>query len=131
MELEIKRTDKNERRTIGRVYIDGRWLCYSLEDAVRKEKIPGKTAIPAGRYKVTVSYSPKFKRLLPLLHNVPGFEGVRIHSGNKASDTEGCILLGLYRNEDMVLDSRLAFDEFMRRIQDVYEEGEDIWLQIG
>lgn len=80
---------------IGELTIDGVHQCFTLEDKVREKKIFGKTAIPPGRYEVTVSFSNHFQKKLPLLMNVPNFEGVRIHSGNTAKDTEGCILVGM------------------------------------
>ena len=94
--VEIKRTFKGAEYTIGKLYIDGAYFCDTLEDTVRTgEKIAGKTAIPAGTYKVKMTWSPRFKRYLPEILNVPNFSGVRIHAGNSALDTEGCVLLGL------------------------------------
>lgn len=89
------------------------FTCYTLEDAVREEKIPGKTAIPPGVYEVVVNYSNRFKKMLPLLINVPNFSGVRIHSGNVAQDSSGCILLGLSKAVDGVYESRKAMAVFM------------------
>jgi hypothetical protein len=92
--------------------VDGHFFGFTLEDEVRSgQKVPGKTAIPAGRYKVVVTHSPKFKKKLPLLLDVPGFEGIRIHAGNKIEDTDGCILVGFQRAMDpepMVFESRVA-----------------------
>ena len=92
MELRVERTDFSETSTIGKLYVDDQFECYTLEDKVRPVKIKGKTAIPAGRYEVIVNFSQRFGRMLPLFLNVPNFEGVRIHPGNTAADTEGCIL---------------------------------------
>ena len=89
MELSLKRLWLSETTTVGTLAIDGTFECYTLEDKVREKKIKGITAIPAGRYKVIITESPRFKRPLPLQLNVPGFEGVRIHPGNDAGDTEG------------------------------------------
>ena len=96
MLITIDRLYLRTSYAIGKLYIDGEYLCNTLEDEVRPEgiKINGKTAIPYGVYEVTMTYSPKFDRAMPLILNVPNFEGVRIHSGNTASDTEGCILVG-------------------------------------
>jgi len=108
-ELFLRRLDATAARTIGELFIDGVRLCYTLEDAIREgPKVPGQTAIPAGRYEVRVTYSPRFKTVLPLLVDVPGFEGIRFHAGNTAGDTEGCILVGLARDEDRIVQSRLA-----------------------
>ena len=82
MKLLLKRIAQKPNYTIGRLYIDGQYFCDTLEDAVREKKIAGKTAIPEGTYEVIVNRSPKFKRDLPLLIDVPNFEGIRIHRGN-------------------------------------------------
>ena len=108
-ELHLRRVDATSIRTIGELSVDGTWLCYTLEDAIREgPKVPGETAIPAGRYQIRVTYSQRFKAVLPLLVDVPGFEGIRIHAGNTAEDTEGCILVGMIRDQHRVLQSRLA-----------------------
>lgn len=107
MELTLKRDILADGYTLGLLSVDGKHYCYTVEDKVREGvKIPGKTAIPYGRYKVIVNMSNRFKKLMPLLIDVPGFEGVRIHSGNTAEDTEGCIIVGRIRTEKGVRDSR-------------------------
>ena len=95
MKIEVIHTRQEVDATTGELYVDGKFVCYTLEDAIRKEKIKGVTAIPAGTYDVIINMSTRFKRLMPLLLNVPDFEGVRIHPGNTAEDTEGCIRVGL------------------------------------
>lgn len=102
MNLELKRLKFGEDYTIGRLTLDGRFLCYTLEDKVREVagqpveswKKQNETAIPTGVYPVIITMSTRFKIRLPLLMNVPGFSGVRIHTGNSSKDTEGCILVG-------------------------------------
>jgi hypothetical protein len=86
MQINVRRTFKGQEYTIGKLYIDGHYLCDTLEDTVRPAgiKIAGKTAIPAGTYKVKKTMSPRFKKVLPEILNVPGFSGVRIHAGNYA-----------------------------------------------
>lgn len=121
-----------DRSTIGELYLDGAEArqCYTLEDSVRQEpKIPGETAIPAGRYQVLVTHSARFKRPLPLLVNVPGFEGIRIHPGNAPCDTEGCILVGQTMAPDRVLRSRAAFEVLFPRIEAAVAQG-PVWLTI-
>jgi len=110
MELTLIRFDLDASRTIGRLYVDKASYCYTLEDTVRMDgvKVPGKTAIPTGRYAIAVTYSPRFKVVLPILLNVPGFDGIRIHAGNSAGDTEGCILVGHNLEGDYITSSRMA-----------------------
>jgi len=119
MELTIDRFLIGEKRTIGHLGIDGERLCYTLEDRVRPDgvKIPGETAIPAGRYAMTMTYSPRFKVVLPLLLNVPGFEGIRIHAGNTERDTEGCILVGYNLDGDYISSSRLALAALIDKLR--------------
>jgi hypothetical protein len=123
-ELLLQRLDANEKRVIGELFIDGESYCYTVEDAIRKVKLEGKTAIPRGLYEVVLTRSPRAARgglwtpwpdfALPLLVNVPGFEGIRVHSGNTAEDTEGCIIVGLDRLPNGVGNSRAA----LRRLVD-------------
>lgn len=117
MQITIKRIYKTDTSTIGELLIDGVWECFTLEDVERKVKVKGETAIPKGTYKVIINESNRFKRLLPLLLNVPDFEGVRIHSGNTNHDTEGCILVGKTMNKNYIGDSRKAFDKLFKKMQ--------------
>ena len=117
MIIEVKRKVFTDLSTIGEMFIDGVFFCYTLEDKVREVKIKGITAIPAGSYDVILSVSNRFKKLMPLLLNVPGFEGVRIHSGNKHEDTEGCILVGLTKSVNFISQSKLAFDKLITVLQ--------------
>jgi len=96
MKLHLKRIALKETYTIGKLYVDDVFLCNSLEDKVRPqgEKVFGETAIPAGTYSVIYNYSPRFKRKLPRLLNVPMFDGILIHNGSNASHSHGCILVG-------------------------------------
>lgn len=120
--VEVKRTFKGTEYTIGKLYIDGAYFCDTMEDTVRTgEKIAGKTAIPAGTYKVKMTWSPRFKRYLPEILNVPNFTGVRIHAGNSALDTEGCILLGLNKVKARVVCSKNAVEFFIDRTPEEYE----------
>lgn len=132
MNLELKRDWCGETCTEGQLYDGKDFLAYTLEDVVRGagEKIKGDTAIPAGRYQVVITHSPRFKRDLPLLLKVPNFEGIRIHPGNTANDTEGCILVGRKRIPGAVQESRLAFEPLFKRIQDAIENMEGCWITI-
>ena len=128
MNLTLNRIFKGSDYTIGKLYIDGQYFCDTLEDPIRTlpascrntskgipctcpEKVYAGTAIPAGTYRITLEHSPRFKRVLPYLHNVPHFLGVLIHSGNGPGDTAGCILVGRNKTKGKVLESRAVSDK--------------------
>ena len=117
MVITVKRLYKTDNSTIGELLIDGIFECFTLEDKERPVKIKGETAIPKGTYRVIINESNRFKRLLPLLIDVPNFEGVRIHAGNSNHDTEGCILVGQTRNKNYIGQSRKAFDKLFKKMQ--------------
>lgn len=119
MNLLLKREIKTIDFTLGTLFIDGVEFCKTVEDMERMpgDKVFGKTAIPKGEYKVIVNHSEHFNKDLPLLLNVPNFEGVRIHSGNSANDSEGCIILGMVRTINGVGMSRVAMSKFMDKIK--------------
>ena len=120
MTLVLARADCTSERTIGGLFVDGRFRFYTLEDAVRSgEKIPGQTAIPAGHYRVSLTFSQRFQRMLPLLEDVPNFTGIRIHAGNTDQDTAGCILIGWDRQADALVESRAALDALMAKLHGV------------
>ena len=125
MNLTLYRKWFTDISTTGVLFIDGEFFCYTLEDVVREQKIYGKTAIPYGKYDVVITYSPRFKQNMPLLVNVPNFEGVRIHAGNTANDTEGCILVGKSKGQDFIGGSRKTYEELMERIK-----GQKLTLEI-
>jgi hypothetical protein len=127
MELTLARKTLTEKSTIGQLFINGNLFCYTMEDCVRDVKVPGETAIPYGVYEVITNYSNRFKKVMPLLLNVPGFEGVRIHSGNTAEDTEGCILVGEKSHiENFIGNSKVTYDKFMPFLKAGIEEGKVI-----
>jgi len=126
MKLLLKRLHKTENSTIGELYVDGKFECYTLEDKEREVKIKCETAIPKGEYKVIINLSNRFKILLPLLISVPNFEGVRIHPGNTNHDTEGCILVGTTRSKDFIGNSRIAFKKLFEKMK----KAKDITLTI-
>ena len=130
--ITVRRKWYTDKSTIGELTFDD-FKCFTLEDTVRKDgiKVYGKTAIQGGRYEVVLTYSERFKKFMPLLLNVPKFEGIRIHSGNKPEDTEGCILVGLVRppdQKDLILDSRAAFSLLMAKLEPASKVGK---IQIG
>lgn len=130
MELLLQRIAKKSDYTVGRLFVDGRYFSDTLEDCVREPgvKIPGETAIPAGRYRVIVNVSPKFGRELPRLLDVPGFEGILIHRGNSARDSAGCVLLGENREKGRVVNSTPYELRLTRLIKDAIEKGEEVWI---
>jgi len=131
MEILLERVEKKPGYTIGSISVDGDWECWCIEDEVRDgPKVPGKTAIPAGKYFIQVTMSARFKKPLPLLLAVPNFEGVRIHPGNTAADTEGCILPGSDRYAASVGRSRVAFDALFVKIKEAIAKGERVSIEI-
>ena len=138
MKLRLIRRWFTDKSTIGELMLDGVTFCYTLEDKVREVagepvatwKIAKATAIPVGTYEVEVTLSARFKRRLPLLLDVPGFVGVRIHPGNTDKDTEGCILVGESRGQDSISDSRLAFARLFTHLDDARERKDTVYLTI-
>lgn len=152
MELKLKRIAKKSTYTIGRLYIDDVYFCDTLEDAdrglrqedgeyeCRRKKIKGATAIPTGRYRVSLGiYSIRFGKqekykfcdgFLPRLVDVPAYEGVLIHIGNTEKDTEGCILVGRNTVVGMVTKSRETFEALYGRLRAAKKRGEEIWITI-
>lgn len=139
MKLHLERVQLDPDVTIGELSIDGERFCWVCEDAVRGDgvattvdqwKIKGKTAIPYGSYQVIVTMSARFGKLLPLLVDVPGFEGIRIHPGNTAADTEGCLLPGRDRLPKGVGKSGLAFADLMDHINEARRRGEPVSIDV-
>ena len=116
MKLELKRIAYKETYTIGKLYIDGIYFCDTLENKVRAIKIKDKTAIPCGTYKVQITYSNRFKKMMPLLLNVPGFDGIRIHSGNTSEDTSGCVLVGQNKVKGKLVNSKMIYEMLMVKL---------------
>lgn len=134
MELKLNRIFLGSSATIGELLVNDKYLCDTLEDRVRPEgeKVYGKTAIPEGTYEVKLTHSPRFKKILPEILNVPNFSGIRIHTGNSSKDTEGCILVGTWdgEKEDWVGNSRIAFDELMSLLEEATNNKEKITITV-
>ena len=121
MKIKVDRIYKGESYTIGKMYLNGEYFCDTLEDAIRPVKIPNETAIPAGTYKVEVTYSPRFKRNLPLLVDVPNYTGIRIHNGSNKDHTSGCILVGFNTSKGILSDSRKTSDKLTEKLKSLSE----------
>ena len=121
MKIKVDRIYKGESYTIGKMYLNGEYFCDTLEDAIRPVKIPNETAIPAGIYKVEVTYSPRFKRNLPLLVDVPNYTGIRIHEGSNKDHTSGCILVGFNTSKGILSDSRKTSDQLTEKLKSLSE----------
>ncbi len=139
MHIDIQRIAKQSDYTIGHLSIDGEYLCDTLEPTdrgltqemskydIKQSKVAGHTAIPTGTYRVLITKSLKFRRWLPLVWDVPGFEGIRIHVGNYPQDTQGCILVGWNRYRGCVVNSRSALQLLMERLTDgIRRDGETV-----
>lgn len=135
MELKLNRIFLGSSATIGELYIDKKYIADTLEDRVRPEgeKVYGKTAIPEGVYKVVLSYSQRFKKILPEILNVPNFTGIRIHCGNSSADSSGCVLIGTWdgEKEDWISNSKVAFNKLMSLLQKAADNKEKITITIN
>ena len=141
MELELTRKTRSDSSTIGELSVNGQFECFILEDKERglrsdmalselmSKKVPGQMAVPEGRYEVVITSSDRFQRMLPLLMDVPAYAGIRIHPGNTAADTEGCLLLGTTKGTDMVSNSRAAFTALFDKLKAAVEK-EKIFITI-
>lgn len=134
MRLTLIRKWNKKDYCIGDLYIDGVWFSNVLEDTDRglddkmseaeilKKKVKGQTAIPSGVYPVYITWSPKYKKPMPLIENVKGYSGIRIHSGNSAKDTEGCLLVGKNKEVGKVLESRKTYNELFNILNTTNEK---------
>jgi len=128
MKLKVVRETKNDVCTIGSLFINDVFFCYTLEDKdrglkqsdsllfIQAKKIFGLTAIPSGFYKLTVNQSPKFKRMLPRILDIKGFDGVLLHRGNSANDSLGCILIGYKKGDNSIFESTKAETDLVNRL---------------
>lgn len=142
LDLTLTRDVFTDKSTTGVLLWGGLDFGYVLEDVdrgleatqpldyIHRTKVAGQTAIPTGRYRVGWNFSPKFQRFTPRLHDVPGFEGIEIHVGNWARDTDGCLLVGLHRVADEVLDSRKAIAWLWPHLSAVVAAGGECWITV-
>lgn len=152
MEITLIRKYPKQTYTIGQLYINGKFFCNTMEDTdrnlyqgmseetIKQIKVPTQTAIPYGRYRITLNVqSPKYAKkkqyakcngYLPRLLNVPGFEGILIHIGNTAEDSAGCILVGLNKEKGKVLESTTTFWKLYDILKQANDNGEKIFINI-
>lgn len=142
MDLKLERKYRNNNYCIDKLYINGKYFSDVLEDPdrgltdsmsleeIKRIKIKGNTCIPYGTYNITITYSPRFKKNLPLLNNVKGFDGIRIHSGNKPQDTEGCLLPGFNKVKGQVINSKVTTDKLIAQIQQAINKKEKVTITI-
>ena len=136
MNIQLKRIAKKETYTIGKLYLDGVYFCDTIEDKdrglnqimsindIKKKKVYGETAIPTGTYKLVIDYSNRFKKNMAHILNVPGYEGIRIHTGNSAKDSLGCIIVGKNKVVGKVVESRDTYNQLFPILQKAFKEGE-------
>lgn len=142
MEIKLIRKYYQAKYTIGRLYVNNRFFSDCLEPpslhltersalgTILIAKYKGYRAIPTGRYRILITRSRRFGRWLPLLLNVKGFEGIRIHAGNKPEDTRGCILLGFNRRKGYVLDSTRCVLTLVKMITEAIAKGEKVFVEV-
>lgn len=130
MYYKLTRIFENEEYTIGKLFKDGVYQCDTIEDAVRTVKIQDKTAIPAGKYQVIVNHSNRFNRMLPLLLNVPGFDGIRIHNGINENSTSGCIIVGENKIKGQVTNSTYWMGKICDDMLNAQNKGIKISIEI-
>ena len=139
MKLKLTPAHSTKEVQISALTVDGEFLCHILEDPVREVKgVPvrdwkffGNSAIPAGSYKISLSFSRRFKKVLPILEEVPGFTGIRIHPGNTVHDTLGCLIPGEWRGGDSVSESRKAFAALVLRLDSAFKRGEEVTIEVN
>jgi hypothetical protein len=132
MHIRVVREPSINDTTLGSLFIDDHWQCHTLEDVIRPtgKKVRNKTAIPPGRYKLILSMSNRFKKIMPEVLNVPMFTGIRIHSGNTAKDTAGCLLVGQTRSVETrsIGRSRAAYTALLLKLRAAVKSGDTIHI---
>ena len=138
MQLQLRRLYRKPEYTIGKLYIDGKYFCDVVEDKdreltqdmplfqIKKIKVMHETAIPYGAYKVILSRSPRFKKVLPEILNVPGFSGIRIHNGVNKDSSSGCLIVGKNTIKGGVTNSK----EYMEKLIEILKTTDDIKIKI-
>jgi hypothetical protein len=135
LKLLLTREGQGVTCTHGRLYVDGLFECFTLEDVDRflesgGAKVKAQTAIPRGTYKITIDWSNRFQKKMIHILDVPQFEGIRIHAGNTSADTEGCILLGKVRGDQSIHDSRAAVDALFAKVRAALEDCQPVEIEV-
>ena len=134
MNVEVNRIFKASNYTIGELSVNNNYVCDTLEDKVRVdgEKVYAETAIPTGTYTLVLSYSNRFKKVMPEILNVPNFSGIRIHCGNSSKDTEGCLLVGKWdgKTENWISDSKNSYNKLYPLLEEAFNKKENITITI-
>ena len=134
MKIEVNRIFKASNYTIGELSVNNNYVCDTLEDKVRVdgEKVYAETAIPTGTYTLVLSYSNRFKKVMPEILNVPNFSGIRIHCGNSSKDTEGCLLVGKWdgKTENWISDSKNSYNKLYTLLEEAFNKKENITITI-
>lgn len=142
MEIRVKRIARKDGYTIGQMSLNNEYFCDTLEDTDRglkstmseeeilSKKRKGITAIPTGEYDVILTFSPKFKRVLPLLLNVPGYQYIRVHHGNLPSSTDGCLLVGENKVKGQIINSRATLEKLMSVLLECEKKKEKVTILI-
>lgn len=142
MKLKLKRIYRGNTYTIGRLYIDNEYFCDTLEDKdreltsymseedIKSLKVYSETAIPTGTYKIEVTFSPRFKKKMPVLIGVKGFSGIRIHCGNDETHTSGCILCGFNKEKGKVVNSKVVTSKVYALIENAINNNNEVEITI-
>ena len=134
MKIEVNRIFKASNYTIGELSVNNNYVCDTLEDKVRADgkKVYAETAIPTGTYTLVLSYSNRFKKVMPEILNVPNFSGIRIHCGNSSKDTEGCLLVGKWdgKTENWISDSKNSYNKLYPLLEEAFNKKENITITI-
>lgn len=133
MELLLLRNRAYKTHTIGQLYIDQTYFCFVLEDVIRAVKIQNETAIPQGRYKVTLELSRRFGPDTLTVNRVPGYEGIRIHSGNTDTDTDGCLIVGYKLDANYCVaygTTKPALLDLKGKVKQALMDNKEVWLTI-
>ena len=134
MKIEVNRIFKASNYTIGELSVNNNYVCDTLEDKVRVdgEKVYAETAIPTGTYTLVLSYSNRFKKVMPEILNVPNFSGIRIHCGNSSEDTEGCLLVCKWdgKTENWISDSKNSYNKLYPLLEEAFNKKENITITI-